>query len=127
MGEGSEEWEAAIDRLYALPLDEFTAARDELARSMRHAGDDAAATAVKRLRKPSVAAWALNRVRRQDPQRSDQLIEAGRALREAQESLLAGGGREPLERAAAEERQLVGELAGEAERELVAAGRLPAG
>jgi hypothetical protein len=127
MAERSEEREAAIDRLYALRLDEFTAARDELARSLRRAGDDGTAAAVKRLRKPSVAAWALNRVRRKDPRRSDELIEAGRRLREGQESLLAGGGREPLTRAAAEERQLVRELARQAERELGAVGRSVSG
>jgi hypothetical protein len=123
MADRRKEHEAAIDRLYALPLDEFTAARDELARGLRREGDGDAGAEVKGLRKPSVAAWALNRVRRDDPRKSDQLIEAGRRLREGQERLLAGGGREPLERAAADERRLVGELVGQAEHELVTAGR----
>jgi hypothetical protein len=115
--------EAAIDHLYALPLDEFTAARDELARRLRREGDGDAGAEAKRLRKPSVAAWALNQVRRNNPEQSDKLIEAGRRLREGQERLLEGGGREPFQRAAADERRLVGELAGHAEHELVAAGR----
>jgi hypothetical protein len=123
MASVEEDRDAQADALYALPLDEFTAARDELARRLRRAGERDGAAEVKRLRKPSVAAWALNQVRRNDPGRADELLEAGRRLREAQERLLAGGGREPLQEAAGEERRLVGELAREAERELSAAGR----
>jgi hypothetical protein len=115
--------EEQVDRLYALPLDEFTAARDELARNLRREGDGDPAAEVKRLRKPSVAAWALNQVRRENPGQVDELIDAGRRLREAQEGLLTGGDREPLDRAAEDERRLVAELARHAERELVAAGR----
>jgi hypothetical protein len=123
MAELSEEQQETVDGLYALPLDEFTPARDELARRLRREGDGEAGAEVKRLRKPSVAAWALNQVRRKQAKESDDLLEAGRRLREAQESLLAGEGRESLQRAAAEERRLVGELAHLAERELAAAGR----
>jgi hypothetical protein len=123
MAKKSKEREAAVDRLYELPLDEFTAARDELARRLKGQGDGDAGAEVKRLRKPSVAAWALNRVRRGDPGQSDELIEAGRRLREAQEQLIASGDREPLTQASADERRLVGELARQAERELAAADR----
>jgi hypothetical protein len=123
MADQSQERDTAIDRLYALPLGEFTAARDELARQLRSDGDGDAGAAVQRLPKPSVAAWALNQVRRNDRGQTDELIEAGQRLREGQERLLAGGDREPLQRAAADERRLVGELAHQAEGELVAAGR----
>ncbi len=116
-----------IDRLYALPLDEFTAERDELAARLRREGDRDAAAEVKKLRKPGVAAWALNQVRRNDPRQVEELIEAGQRLRDAQEKLLSGGGREALDRAAEDERRLVGELARHAERELVAAGRAVSG
>jgi DNA repair exonuclease SbcCD ATPase subunit len=115
--------QAAIDRLYGLPLGEFTRARDELARDLRRDGERDAAAEVKRLPKPSLAAWALNRLRRSDPRRVDRLIAAGDRLREAQEQLLRGGGREPLDQAAEEERRLVAELARQAERELAGAGR----
>jgi hypothetical protein len=115
--------QAAIDRLYGLPLDEFTSARDELATRLRREGDTGAATEVKRLRKPTVSAWALNQVSRNNTKRVGKLIDAGGRLREAQEQLLAGGGREPLDQAAEEERRLVAELAREAEQELLAAGR----
>src|SRR3954462_4391810 len=110
--------EEQVDRLYALPLDEFTAARDELAPGLRREGEGDAAAEVRGLRKPSVAAWALNQVRRGNPEQVDELIDAGRRLREAQEELLGGGDREPLDRAAEDERRLVAELARHAEREL---------
>jgi hypothetical protein len=119
-GKGEEE---AADRLYSLPLDEFTAARDEIARELQREGDGDEAAAVKKLRKPSVAAWALNQVRRADTRRSDALIEAGGRLRQAHEGLLGGGGRDELQKAVADERRLVAELASLAERELAAAGR----
>lgn len=46
-----------VDDLYALPLDEFTKARNALAKS---SGDKSIAT----LKKPSAAAWALNQAAR---------------------------------------------------------------
>lgn len=122
MARGSEEPDA-IDRLYALPLDEFTAERDELAARLRSDGDRDRAAEVKRLRKPGVAAWALNQVRWSNSEQVDELIRAGQRLRDAQEKLLSGGGREALDSAAEDERRLVSELARHAERELVAAGR----
>ena len=49
--------DAEIDQLYQLPPDQFTAARNALAKT---AGDKAAM--VKALEKPSVAAWAVNQL-----------------------------------------------------------------
>jgi hypothetical protein len=103
--------EAEIDRLYALPLDEFVKARDELARSLRSADRRDDATTVKGQRKPTVGAWALNqavRTRRDDVR---ELLEAGEALRAAQERLLAGGDRAELREATERERELVSRLA----------------
>jgi hypothetical protein len=114
--------EAAVERLYGVPLQEFTATRDALARELRQGGDRAAADALRRLRKPSVASWALNQVRRHEPGRVDQLLAAGERLRDAQRRLLAGGERGVLRDAATEERRLVAELVEAGERELVDAG-----
>jgi hypothetical protein len=103
--------EAEIDRLYALPLDEFVEARDELARLLRSADRRPDATTVKALRKPTVGAWALNqavRTRRADIR---ELLEAGGALRAAQERLLAGGERADLRDATEREREVVSRLA----------------
>ena len=46
-----------IDRLYQLPLDEFTAARNALAKEAGAAGAE-----IRALQKPPVAAWAINQV-----------------------------------------------------------------
>jgi hypothetical protein len=112
-----------IGGLYGLPLDEFTPTRDALAAELRKAGDREGAERVKALRKPNVAAWALNQVQRTNPAQVDELIEAGERLREGQDQLLAGGDRQPLDEAVADQRRLVADLARHAERELVAAGR----
>jgi hypothetical protein len=122
MATGGEPREAEINRLYGLPLDEFTVARDELAKRLRGEGERGAAEDVKRLRKPSLAAWALNQVRRNDPQRVDELIAAGERLRDAQGRLLATGDRGLLRDAAAEERRLAQELVRLGEGQLRDAG-----
>ena len=49
--------ETDIDQLYQLPLEEFTSARNTLART---AGADAAE--VRKLAKPPLAAWAVNQL-----------------------------------------------------------------
>ncbi len=56
----------APEDLYGLPLDDFTRARDALARRLRDDGDDERAREVKSLRKPSLPAWAINRLARED-------------------------------------------------------------
>jgi hypothetical protein len=100
-----------IDRLYGLPLEEFTPQRDAAAKQLRGAGDRDAAAEVKRLRKPSRLAWALNQVRRHDPEQVDELLAAGERLQEAQRQLVEAGERGLLRDAAADERQLVGQIA----------------
>ena len=53
-----------IDRLYALPLDEFTARRNELAKRLKKEGEGEAADEVASLVKPSVPAWTINQLAR---------------------------------------------------------------
>src|SRR5262249_31312778 len=62
-----------IDELYKLPLGEFTAARNALARTLN--GDDAAR--VKQLAKPTVVPWAVNQVFWQERPVFDRLRSAG--------------------------------------------------
>lgn len=69
--------------LYSLPLDQFTAARDLLARRLRSQDRGDEAETVGKLRKPSVAAWALNRASRNNPELVESLRESHRLLREA--------------------------------------------
>jgi hypothetical protein len=118
----TDELDAEIDRLYGLPLEQFTPARDELARRLRTEGKRDSADRVKRLRKPTIAAWALNQARRAEPAAVEQLIAAGNRLREAQERLLAAGERGGLREAAAEERRLIEELGRAGERQLESGG-----
>jgi hypothetical protein len=106
--------ESEIDRLYGLPLDEFVKARDELARSLRGAGRRSDAATIKELRKPTVGAWALNQAVRTRRGDVDELLDAGEALRVAQERLLAGGDRAELRDATEREREVVSRLAGAA-------------
>jgi hypothetical protein len=106
--------EQAARELYGLPLADFTGARDQLARRLRRDGLREEAEAVKGLRKPNAAAWALNQLARRRPQDVERLLEAGKRLRTAQEALLAGGDRSALRCATAEERELVAKLARDA-------------
>ncbi|MDQ4005357.1 MAG: hypothetical protein M3135_03525, partial [Actinomycetota bacterium] len=69
------------DELYDLRPEEFTAARDGLVRSLKDAGDGDAAAEVKKLRRPTVVAWALNQLVRRHRRRVEELIAAGEALR----------------------------------------------
>src|SRR4030081_1955961 len=122
MSTPDEKLQAEVDRLYALPLDQFTPARDELARRLRSDGDRDASAEVKGLRKPNLLAWALNQARHRDPERVDELIAAGERLQKAQDQLVAGGERGLLRDAGADERRLVEEVVALAERELAGAG-----
>jgi len=82
----------AVDGLYGLPLDEFVGARDALAKELRAAGQRDEAAAVKALKKPSVAAWAVNQALRTQGKAARELWKAGDALAAAQEKVLAGKG-----------------------------------
>ena len=104
----------AADELYGLPPGEFTRARDERAKELRGGGDREASNAVKALRRPTVAAWALNQLARRRTKDLDKLLSAGEDLRAAQEELLAGGDRSAFQDAAARERDLVAKLAADA-------------
>ena len=73
------------DALYALPLAEFTSARDAQARELKGADRELAAR-VTALRKPTVAAWVVNLLVRREAGQVDQVLSVGAALREAQEN-----------------------------------------
>ena len=102
--------EDEIGRLHGLPLDEFTAARDELARTVRKEGDREGAERVKSLRKPSVSAWAVNQLARNEEGGVRRLLAAGDRLRKAQAALLEGGSPDELRQASALVRDSVAEL-----------------
>lgn len=79
-----------VDDLYGLALDRFIPERASLVRQLRSAGDREQATAVATLRKPSVAAWAVNQLVRTQGREVNELFAAGDALRDVQAGVLAG-------------------------------------
>jgi len=81
---------AAVAELYGTPPEEFTGRRGELAAAARDGGDRAAARAIGALRRPTRAAWVVNRLARADPDAPPRLAEMAAALRAAQQ---AGQGR----------------------------------
>ena len=94
--------------LYGLPLDRFVPERTALARELRGAGRREEAAEVGALRKPSVAAWAVNQLVRTQRKAVDELFEAGDALRAAHDQVLAGrGDADSLRGAVARERAAV--------------------
>ena len=71
------------DELYALPPEEFTAARDAAAKAAK-VGDPDRAKELKALRKPTVSAWLVNLLAAHEADLLEQLLELGPALAEAQ-------------------------------------------
>ena len=80
------------DDLYGLALNEFIPARGALAKALRAGKRRDEAAQVAALRKPSVAAWAVNQLVRTQGDAVRELFGAGDGLREAQADLLAGRG-----------------------------------
>jgi hypothetical protein len=116
--------DAALAALYQLPLEQFVATRDQLARRLRAAGDRATARQVAALRRPPVSAWAANQLAHAAPNALAELLDAGAALRQAQQDALAGqpGAARRLRTATAHLRAAITRLSARAETLLVRAG-----
>ena len=74
-----------IDRLFQLPLAEFTAARNALA---KEAGTDG--KTIKGLTKPPVAAWAVNQLYWKHRERYDALVDTAVQMRKAHKAVMEG-------------------------------------
>jgi DNA repair exonuclease SbcCD ATPase subunit len=112
--------EREIDKLFALPLEEFTAARNELAKRLAKDGEKERADEVRGLAKPSVPVWTINQLARSEKPMVRALLDAGAKLRRAQEQALGGGNPDALRSAQREEREALRALthrAGEILRE----------
>jgi hypothetical protein len=105
----------ATDRLYGADLDEFGPERTRLVRELRAEGRREEAAQVGKLRKPTIAAWALNQLVRRNRREIDLLLHAGHRLRQAQAGVVRGGERESFEQARQTEAEAVRSLGGEAE------------
>jgi len=79
-----------VDALFAMDASEFIAARDREAKELRAAGRGDDAAIVKGLRKPTVAAWALNQVVRAQPDAIDEFLALSADLQVEEETALAG-------------------------------------
>ena len=79
--------DSAAERLYAVPLAEFMALRAQLVAEARTAKDRAAAQAIGKLRKPSVAAGIVNALVRARPDLVADVESVGTKLRAAQANL----------------------------------------
>jgi hypothetical protein len=97
--------DAEVDRLYTLPLDGFTAARNDLAQRLKRAGQKDAAVEVQSLRKPTVPVWAINQIAREHGKDVKTLVEASDELRAVQQRALGGGESDQLRAATSAERE----------------------
>jgi hypothetical protein len=115
-----------LDRLFGLPLDEFTRARNDLAKLLKAEQEADLAEEVRALPKPTVPAWTINQLTRLDRTGIRALLDAGEELRAAQRRLLGGeDARDEVREAAAHERQAAGRLTERARAVLADAGRPP--
>jgi hypothetical protein len=113
--------DAEIDELFALPLAEFTAARNALAKRLAKEKDADAAEEVRALTKPTVPAWAVNQLVRREPKLIEQLLENGEAL---QKQVLTGRASvDAIRDSQRREREAVRDLVRRAESLLKAEGR----
>jgi hypothetical protein len=113
--------EEELERLYLQPPERFTAERNALAKRLREEGDREASEEIKKLRKPSLAAWLVNQLGLREPDDVARLMDAGERMRAAEESMLAGRAdadelraaatavREALERLSARAREIAAE------------------
>jgi hypothetical protein len=104
------ELDSAGDSLYALPLEEFVGARNELAKRLRKDGDKETAAEVATLRKPTLVAWAVDQLAHMRRREVDLLLDAGKRLVDAQQASLSKGSRTELDAAQAALRKSIGKL-----------------
>jgi hypothetical protein len=102
--------------LYGLPLDRFIPERAALVKALRGEKRREEASEIAALRKPSVAAWAVNQLVRTQPRALQALFGAGEDLAQAQALAAAGkGGGDVMRDATRRQRDAVRELLGAAE------------
>jgi hypothetical protein len=114
-----------IQGLYGLPLGEFTAARNALAKRLRKEGDQEGAEEVAALPKPTVSAWAVNHLFTAEPERMEELLAAGERARQALREILGGGDPGALRDAIQEARDLANRLRDRAAAALTEGDRRP--
>jgi hypothetical protein len=109
------------DDLFALRPEEFTAARNALAKRLKSEGQAGRAAEVQALRRPTATAWALNQLARQRPELVNGVITAGEQLRRAMEKAM-GGDRSEFQGAQSRERTSIQKAVDAASTLMAAAG-----
>jgi predicted nucleic acid-binding Zn-ribbon protein len=99
-----------IRELYSVAPEQFVYKRSELADRARKNGDGALATAIDKLRKPTVGAWIVNAMVHHDPSIVESLTDLGDRMRTAQDKLDAG----ELRELSGERRKLIDKLTADA-------------
>lgn len=121
-----EQLERRIDELFAEEPSTFVARRNALVHELAADKQTDAKKLVHDLRRPTVAAWLVNRLYREKRSEIDELIAAGAALRSAQQALLDGNGSKDFAVATERERRATTRLLDEARQLLESQGRAPA-
>jgi hypothetical protein len=110
--------------LYGLPLDRFVPSRTALVKALRVEKRREEASEVAALRKPSVAAWAVNQLVRTQPEALRGLFGAGDDLARTQAQAAAGkGGGDAMRDASRRQRDVLSELLAAAEGLLSSQGQ----
>jgi hypothetical protein len=117
--------EADVRALYRGAPEGFIAARDALAKRLRDEGRDGDAAEVKKLRRPTVAAWALDRLADDASDAIAELLDAGAELARAQRATLSGRDPQALRDATTTRRELIARLTKMAAEVLHDADRSP--
>ena len=99
--------ENELDELYGVSPAGFTALRTELAAAAKHRGDAAAAKRISSARKPTTAAWIVNRLARGNRDARGRLADLGERLRAAHAAMDG----ERIRALSTEQRMLISELA----------------
>lgn len=105
----------ALDQVFGASLEEFTAVRNDLAKKLAEAGDREGAARIKALKKPTVSAWAINRIARDHPNEMSELMAM-------HERVGGASGSKELRAATDERRKLISKLETLAAKALNAAG-----
>lgn len=105
-----------IDDLYSGALEDFTTARDALAKKLRDEGDAEEARRVKKLRKPTAAAWLVNQLAHRERSAVRRFLASADELRSAQERAQRGRGAEGFRTAQRAQREALEDLISRARR-----------
>jgi hypothetical protein len=117
--------EADVRELYRGAPEGFITARDALVKRLRDDGREGDAAEVRKLRRPTMAAWALDRLADDASETIGELLDAGAELARAQRATLSGRDPDALRGAAARRRELVARLTELAVDALRSADRSP--